>query len=45
MNKLIEPELNPPPLDGIFLCSIVLIVFCVYIRREETKSFYQCDVT
>ena len=28
MNKLIEPELKPvPPIEGIFLCSIVLIVF------------------
>ena len=27
MNKLIEPGLKPVPLEGIFLCSIVLIVF------------------
>ena len=58
MNKLIQPELKPvsPPLEGLFLCSIVVIVFnkngsiktiifCVNIRREGTESFYQSDVT
>ena len=40
MNELIEPGLNPPPpREGIFLSSIVLIVFNINfcIRREGTR--------
>ena len=39
MTELIEPGLKPVPLEGIFLCSIVLIVFNNLLRCEVKSSF------
>ena len=45
----IEPELKPVPPQRGYFCALLFqlsstIIFCDYIRREGTESFYQSDL-